>query len=627
MRPPVIRPRVYALTMVDLLVIVSKAVFEGSFSEAKAGDVLPLDRYLSTHKALEPVRSGGRLFLVTVRPPDERLWLVAVLENPRHDGKAWVSKRNGHPVTDLSALRGRIRFTSDTGISMTKGALGMSLQTPRQLTAGDVALMLGAPPPTALPMPSEPARRARPSARRNPGGPQKAEPAPASQGTSRLAHIIEGRMEQAIGALRDATATATADDVPELLRWLDLDKWRATEATQFWVSVFFLLMRFGEPAHLKAVRRASPHKSYSQMHQWLTRNRELVADVIELRSKPRSRTWSDAPLPKTRAQLMAHIAKRLGDPRWKQVSELVAFAKKPAFNLHGEEGLHLFAALLLHGSAAELDALKGLARQEPIFAQLLAAHGGTQAGGEAGLEQRLKQAVLAEPTRDEPRTVYADWLMERGDPRGEFIAAQLANRPVDVSLEDAVAWAGDVRARLRWRAPFANEKGFHVPRYARGFLSGAAVDALDGTSASADWATLEVLDVHSGDLSGLARYDLRSLAVLGGLDTSSLDAVLRHPTMKAQLSGLGLSADDDDDLPTLWNQLAAFPRLRFLALDTRSSLESLRAHPLFTRLEVVALREGRRLPKSGAVTVLGTSIYTARWLPHFDELQRRLHQR
>ena len=59
--------------MTDLLVIVSKAVFEKSSPRAAVGDVLDLDRYVSTHKALEPLREGGRLFLVTVRPPDEKL--------------------------------------------------------------------------------------------------------------------------------------------------------------------------------------------------------------------------------------------------------------------------------------------------------------------------------------------------------------------------------------------------------------------------------------------------------------------------------------------------------------------------------------------------------------------------
>jgi uncharacterized protein (TIGR02996 family) len=37
----------------------------------------------------------------------------------------------------------------------------------------------------------------------------------------------------------------------------------------------------------------------------------------------------------------------------------------------------------------------------------------------------LLRAVLDAPDDDEPRLVYADWLTEQGDPRGEFIVAQI----------------------------------------------------------------------------------------------------------------------------------------------------------------------------------------------------------
>ena len=39
-------------------------------------------------------------------------------------------------------------------------------------------------------------------------------------------------------------------------------------------------------------------------------------------------------------------------------------------------------------------------------------------------EDELLEAICAEPDRDEPRIVYADWLEQQGDPRGEFIHAQ-----------------------------------------------------------------------------------------------------------------------------------------------------------------------------------------------------------
>src|SRR3712207_2179231 len=40
--------------------------------------------------------------------------------------------------------------------------------------------------------------------------------------------------------------------------------------------------------------------------------------------------------------------------------------------------------------------------------------------------QTLLDLVCADPDDDGPRLVYADWLDERGAPRGEFVRVQLA---------------------------------------------------------------------------------------------------------------------------------------------------------------------------------------------------------
>lgn len=130
--------------MPDMLAIISKAVFEKEAAGLAPGDVLGLDRYRSASKHLEPLRAGGRLFLVTVRPPAESLWLVAVLEGLKFEDEAWLARTNRVPITDLTALIPRIRFESGKGIQAAKGALGMSLQTPRALSSEDVALLLGA---------------------------------------------------------------------------------------------------------------------------------------------------------------------------------------------------------------------------------------------------------------------------------------------------------------------------------------------------------------------------------------------------------------------------------------------------------------------------------------------------
>jgi hypothetical protein len=141
--------------MTDLLAIISKAVFEEDAKGARVGQVLPIDRYNSAHKALAPLADGGRLFLVTVRPPDERLWLVAVLDGPKQKRGAWVAAPNKVPITDLGPVKSRIQFASGGGISAKKGALGMSLQTPRRLADGAGALLLGASP-SAPPTPPTP---------------------------------------------------------------------------------------------------------------------------------------------------------------------------------------------------------------------------------------------------------------------------------------------------------------------------------------------------------------------------------------------------------------------------------------------------------------------------------------
>jgi len=131
--------------MPDMLAIISKAIFEKEAAGLAPGKVLATDRYRSQSKHLAPLESGGRLFLVTVRPPDEALWLVAMLEGLSLDeDEGWVGRENRVPITDVTALIPQLRFESGKGIQAAKGALGMSLQTPRLLTDADAALLLGA---------------------------------------------------------------------------------------------------------------------------------------------------------------------------------------------------------------------------------------------------------------------------------------------------------------------------------------------------------------------------------------------------------------------------------------------------------------------------------------------------
>lgn len=135
--------------MPDILAIISKAIFEQQAQKGGKllgpGAVLPLDRYTSKNKALASLAQGGKLVLFTVRPPSERLWLVAILEDLTFNGTEWQARApNTVPITDVSKLRKTIKLATGKGLSQEKGALGMSLQTPRALAPEDMAALLAA---------------------------------------------------------------------------------------------------------------------------------------------------------------------------------------------------------------------------------------------------------------------------------------------------------------------------------------------------------------------------------------------------------------------------------------------------------------------------------------------------
>src|SRR5215212_2784547 len=112
--------------MSNVLAIVSKAVFEKIVPKTvSAGDVVPIDRYTSSHAAFEKV-AGDAIFLVTVRPPGETLWLVAILEAPKRKRDAWVGAINKTPIRDVTKAIKKLKLATGTGITAKKGALGMS---------------------------------------------------------------------------------------------------------------------------------------------------------------------------------------------------------------------------------------------------------------------------------------------------------------------------------------------------------------------------------------------------------------------------------------------------------------------------------------------------------------------
>ncbi|MBL8920080.1 MAG: TIGR02996 domain-containing protein [Myxococcaceae bacterium] len=81
---------------------------------------------------------------------------------------------------------------------------------------------------------------------------------------------------------------------------------------------------------------------------------------------------------------------------------------------------------------------------------------------------RLLAAVLASPADDAPRAVYADWLLERGDPHGEFISLQLALARRANAAKQARADALLAQHRLAWTE--ALRQVSLKQRFERGFV-------------------------------------------------------------------------------------------------------------------------------------------------------------
>ena len=189
------------------------------------------------------------------------------------------------------------------------------------------------------------------------------------------------------------------------------------------------------------------------------------------------------------------------------------------------------------------------------------------------------QAIRHRPRSDEYRLIYADWLEERGDPRGRFVraqcrAARLApNCPARLELE-AEAHSLLFRHEQEWLGPLAGQVSNW--EFRRGLLAWVAVEATTFLAHAAEWLpALPLLGVYlrkaRGHVAALA--DCPQLAFLNALylgdnnlEDSDLAALLRSPHLR-RLCELGLqsnklSADGARQLASCPN----LPRLRDLNL-------------------------------------------------------------
>jgi uncharacterized protein (TIGR02996 family) len=82
-------------------------------------------------------------------------------------------------------------------------------------------------------------------------------------------------------------------------------------------------------------------------------------------------------------------------------------------------------------------------------------------------------AIVARPADDLPRLLYADWLDERGDPRGEFIRLQIADDPPSRARADTLLR----RFGRLWAGPLADWS--YCVNFSRGFPDQVVMAAED----------------------------------------------------------------------------------------------------------------------------------------------------
>jgi uncharacterized protein (TIGR02996 family) len=138
-------------------------------------------------------------------------------------------------------------------------------------------------------------------------------------------------------------------------------------------------------------------------------------------------------------------------------------------------------------------------------------------------EQAFVDAIRAQPEDDAPRLAYADWLRERGDPRGELIDAQVrwdrANQNLDLAAmqpHGVRSWQVQRQHEQAWMAPlFA--LGLNHYSFRRGFVETGGIYLADFLKNSAKLFELAPL------LTDLGIYDKK--------DTELLPRLAEHPPL------------------------------------------------------------------------------------------------
>ncbi len=228
----------------------------------------------------------------------------------------------------------------------------------------------------------------------------------------------------------------------------------------------------------------------------------------------------------------------------------------------------------------------------------------------------LLAEVYAAPDDDGPRLVYADALLERGDPRGELIALQIARARGAITDEgrarEAELLADDARLAA-WAQPVSTAGDV---TFERGFPAVISLrrDARPTTDDPAWAAITGVREISRVGREAAARIcALPSLRSVETLSVPFLEELCRTPRPWTRVGVDGARAPSAA-------ALAALPELR--ALELRVDEPPPRAHLAHLALRELSLRTGSRCEALDLPPTLERLHVTARGAPPRMDLAR-----
>lgn len=232
--------------------------------------------------------------------------------------------------------------------------------------------------------------------------------------------------------------------------------------------------------------------------------------------------------------------------------------------------------------------------------------------------ETLLGAVYERPWDDAARLVYADWLAERGDPRGEFIVLQSerARGPATLAQQRREKQLYDAHWR-RWSGPLGPMLRKQEVRFERGFLSTCCWRPTSRVRLAAVighpvWSTVEELVFRGGTGGGrsdemgphpavrlVADPAMRALRSVEGIGSDEM-AALCTTTRKLRLESACFFGHQplDDNALGLLSSAPSLPSLRTLGYvplnpyaTTPAALRWVMKAPLARRIERLIVGE------------------------------------